>query len=120
MLVLFFVLIAFSANADDGQSEELKRGYQHMYNLEFDAAHKTFQDWQTTHPEDPLGPVSEASAYLFSEFNRLKILQLELFADDDKFESRDKLKADPEIKKSFDKQLSKVDELATKRLAVSP
>lgn len=57
------------------QVQGIDLGYQQMYNLEFDAARKTFADWMRQHPEDPLGPVSNAAAYLFSEFDRLHILQ---------------------------------------------
>ena len=37
---------------------QLDAGYRHMYNLQFDEAHKAFQNWQQEHPDDPLGPVS--------------------------------------------------------------
>src|ERR1044072_2084168 len=94
--LLFFSLSVFAQN-DHAQSEELKLGFQKMYNLEFEEAHRIFQAWENSHPDDPLGPVSNAAAYLFSEFNRLNILQLELFADDDHFSSRVKLVPDPEI-----------------------
>jgi hypothetical protein len=121
-LVIGFLLVplAIFAQNDKTQSEELKLGYQKLYNLEFEDAHRIFREWEASHPEDPLGPVSNAAAYLFSEFNRLKVLQLELFADDDKFVSREKLVPDPEIKKAFEKELTKGDDLAKKRLALSP
>lgn len=121
-LVLGFLLLplAIFAQNNEGQIEELKLGYQKLYNLEFQDAHRIFREWEASHPDDPLGPVSNAAAYLFSEFNRLKILQLDLFADDDKFVSREKLVPDPEIKKALEKELTKGDDLARKRLAVSP
>jgi len=50
-----------------------------MYNLDFDGAHQTFAAWERSHPDDPLGPVSNAAAYLFAEFDRLHILESELF-----------------------------------------
>jgi len=114
--VLLFALPAIC----DERSEELKSGYYHMYNLDFTAAQAVFDSYKSAHPDDPLGPVSSASAYLFSEFNRLKILQLELFADNDKFDERKKEEADPEIKKKFDKELASVDDLAAKKMAASP
>jgi len=120
-LVLGLLLLPLSifAQNDNAQSEELNLGFQKMYNLEFKDAHRIFQAWENSHPEDPLGPVSNAAAYLFSEFNNLKILQLELFADDDKFVSRGKLVPDPEIKKAFDQELTKGEHLAMKTLTVS-
>ena len=50
-----------------------------MYNLEFDDAHRIFQEWERAHPSDAMGPVSDAAAYLFGEFERLHILQSEFF-----------------------------------------
>src|SRR5215831_18604501 len=93
---LLMALFAYPLLADE-RSEELTSGYYYMYNLDFAAAHATFAKWKQAHPDDAIGPVSDASAYLFSECNRLKILQLELFADDDRFDSREKPEADPEI-----------------------
>jgi hypothetical protein len=120
-LVLGLLLLPLSifAQNDDAQNEELKLGFQKMYNLEFEDAHRIFQAWENSHPDDPLGPVSNASAYLFSEFDRLNILQMELFADDDNFGSRAKLVPDPEIKKAFEEELTKGEELAKKTLTVS-
>ena len=51
-------------------------------------AHATFAAWEHSHPEDPLGPVSNAAAYLFAEFNRHHILESELFTDNQRFERR--------------------------------
>src|SRR5205814_9268076 len=50
---------------------DLDQAYHSMYNLEFSAAMQQLQRWERDHPADPLGPVSEAASYLFSELNRL-------------------------------------------------
>ena len=44
-----------------------------MYNLQFDRAHQDFDTWERLHPDDPLGPVSQAAGYLFAEFARFKV-----------------------------------------------
>src|ERR1035437_6407563 len=49
----------------------LDSGYGQMYNLQFPDAHKTFHGWEDLNPGDPLGPTSDAGAYLFSEFDRV-------------------------------------------------
>lgn len=118
-MAFLLMLIALPLFADE-RSEELKSGYYYMYNLDFPAAHAAFDSWKRSHPDDPVGPVSNAAAYLFSEFNRLKILQLELFEDNDKFDSREKPLADAEIKKKFENELAAADELAARKLAASP
>ncbi len=101
-------------------SPVLERGFQQMYNLDFSAAHQTFRGYQQTQPEDPMGYVSNAAAYLFSEFNRLHILESDLFIDDAKFERRGKASPDPTVKSAFENELSKGDAAANKILAKNP
>ena len=98
----------------------LNRGFQQMYNLDFVAAHATFGAYQQAYPEDPMGPVSNAAAYLFSEFDRLHILEADLFTDDHKFDNRGKLTPDPAVKGEFEKELAKGTVLANKMLAQNP
>ena len=101
-------------------SPTLERGYTQMYNLDFSAAHQTFVGYQQANPDDPLGYVSNAAAYLFSEFDRLHILESDLFIDDAKFEHRTKESPDPNIKSAFENQLNKGDAAASKVLAANP
>ncbi len=84
-----------------------------MYNLQFAAAHQTFRTWQEQHPEDPIGPASDAAAYLFSEFDRLHILQSEFFTHDQHFITDHKLAPDPVLKKQFEAALDKTRRLAS-------
>jgi hypothetical protein len=102
------------------QTVSLDAGYRQMYNLDFGAAHKTFQAWEQQHPQDPLGPVSNAAAYLFSEFDRLHILEVELFTNDEALKNRQKVSADPAVRASFDRELNKTDRLANESLSRSP
>src|SRR5579864_4115973 len=76
----------------------LDRGFRQMYNLDFSAAHATFHSYQQADPADPMGYVSNAAAYLFSEFDRLHILESSLFLDDKTFEARKKLTPDAALK----------------------
>src|SRR5271154_2736725 len=77
----------------------IDRGYRQMYNLNFDEAHQTFAQWEREHPADPLGPVSNAAAYLFAEFDRLNILHSEFFVDTGLFHRSPKLMPDPEARR---------------------
>lgn len=101
-------------------SATLDQGYRDMYNLDFAAAHQTFKSWEDTNPQDPLGPVSDAAAYLFAEFDRLHVLETELFTDDAKFEQRAKPAPDANTKQSFEAELSRADQIAGKILAKNP
>ena len=98
----------------------LDSGYRDMYNLQFEQAHQAFHQWELLHPADPMGPVSDAAAYLFSEFDRLHVLEVELFIDDSKFEKRAQPAPDEKAKQGFDSQLSKAKLLADNMLARDP
>jgi hypothetical protein len=91
-----------------------------MYNLQFDAAHQTFHRFEAAHPDDPLGPVSDAAAYLFHEFDRLKILRSDFFTNDSKLTNGKALKPDPAIKQHFEADLDKTKQLAGAILARQP
>ena len=98
----------------------LEAGYRQMYNLDFDGAHATFQAWEAGHPDDAVGPVSNAAAYLFDEFNRLHILESELFTDNERFAKREKPVPDLQTRAAFDRELAKSDEIAGRVLSASP
>ena len=104
--------LALTASAAFATPALLDQGYRQMYNLQFPEAHRTFADYQRQHPDDPLGPVSDAAAYLFSEFDRLHILQSEFFTHDQHFMTDHKLAPDPLLKSRFEAALD-----AGKRLA---
>src|SRR5215469_14297551 len=101
-------------------SEPLDRGYLQMYNLQFDDAHRTFREWEQSHPEDPFAFTSDGAAYLFSEFDRLGVLQSNLFVDDERFKKREHPKSDPAVEKAFYEDLNKADQLADVILKRSP
>ena len=111
------LLSCCAVRAQEKDPVSLEAGYRDMYNLQFDEAHRVFYRWQQAHPADPLGPVSDAAAYLFSEFDRLHILESELFTDDSKFEGRSKLAPDPKAKQAFDASLNSAQQMADKILA---
>lgn len=108
----------YPATAQAGAA--LDNGYRQMYNLDFSSAHNTFGMWKATHPTDPLGPASDAAAYLFAEFDRLHILQSEFFTDDRDFKARSKPVADPTAKQAFLKQLDECERLANTALSHDP
>jgi len=121
LLVIAAVLAKPAAGADSvALSPSLEAGYRQMYNLNFDGAHATFEAWESAHPDDAVGPVSNAAAYLFSEFNRLHILESELFTDNDKFSKRKKLVPDAQVRDAFDRELDKGDQIAGRVLSNSP
>ncbi len=67
-----------------------------------------------------MGATSQAAAYLFEEFDRLGVLQTELFTDDEKFMDRAKPKPDPKLREKFDEALDRSQNLADAILQRSP
>jgi hypothetical protein len=100
--------------------DSLDLGYRQMYQLDFEGALGAFETWQRLHPEDPLGPASEAAGTLFSELNRLGILEAQFFVEDDSFLGRKGLRPDPDARVRFDAALLRSETLARSRLATDP
>lgn len=98
----------------------LDRGFSGLYNLDFAGAQKDFTAWQQLHPDDPMGPVSEAAGLLFSEFNRLGVLEAQFYENDSAFSERPKLAPSPELKLKFTEAIERAETLAHARLAKDP
>ena len=101
-------------------SAPLDLGFRQMYNLQFEEAHQTFQAYEQSHPDDAMGPTSRAAAYLFSEFERLGVLQTELFVNDEIFEGRKKPEPNPAIRAAFMQSLERSNQRADAMLARLP
>ncbi len=98
----------------------LNDGYYALYNLNFPAAHAHFQQWMTAHPDDCLGSASDAAAYIFNEFDLLGVLDIELFADDNRFTSRTRPAIDPVLKQGFSDRIAQAERLADAALQRNP
>ncbi|MCU1304417.1 MAG: hypothetical protein JWQ87_4701 [Candidatus Sulfotelmatobacter sp.] len=101
---------------DTAARTALDRGYLGLYNLDFLGAQKDFSAWQLQHPDDPVGPVSEAAGYLFSEFNRLGVLEAQFFENDQAFNTRSKPSPDAAVRSRFQAALDRSQALARARL----
>ncbi|MEY2486627.1 MAG: hypothetical protein QOH39_2275 [Verrucomicrobiota bacterium] len=114
ILLLFFAASSGLVLGGDSnlKSEEVYQGWLQMYDLKFDQAHAAFDRWQQDHPDDPLGPASNAAGYLFSELARLGVLESELFVDDTRFKNRKTLDPDVQVRASFLKRIDQADGLA--------
>lgn len=101
-------------------ADGLDSGYRQMYQLDFQGALGVFGEWQRAHPEDPLGPASEAAGTLFAELNRLGILEAQFFVEDESFLGRKGLRPDPDARDRFDAALRRSEALARARIAADP
>ncbi len=109
--------VAGTATAPDTSAiTALDHGFTGLYNLDFAGAQKDFSSWELQHPEDPVGPVSEAAGLLFSEFNRLGVLKGQFYENDESFLARSKLSPDPVVHDHFQAALDRAQALAHNRL----
>jgi hypothetical protein len=119
--VLFACLDRSAAAVDTVSSAtSLDRGFSLLYNLDFAQAHQVFLSFHQEHPDDPMGPACDAAGFLFSEFNRLGVLEAQFYADDQTFEARKKLTPDATVRDSFYAALGQADGLARSRLVKNP
>jgi hypothetical protein len=103
-----------------GSSSSLDHGFSLLYNLDFAQAHQVFLSWQQEHPDNPMGPASDAAGFLFSEFNRLGVLEAQFYADDQAFAARKKLTPDASVRDHFYAALDQADSRAHLRLTKNP
>ncbi len=116
LTVALMVMDAPQATADV-PAPGLDGGFVRLYNLDFAGAQKEFDSWEKLNPDNPMGPASEAAGTLFSEFNRLGVLEAQFYEDDSVFAARKKYVADPKQSSQFEQQLSRAEDLAKDRLA---
>lgn len=119
LLASFFQLTVLSAEPLNNAAP-LDRGFRQMYNLQFPEAHHTFAEYAKTRPDDPMAAVGDAAAYLFSEFDRLKILQSEFWVEDQPFLDFHKPPADPQVRKQFETALNRSQNLVNAALRKNP
>ena len=124
-LCLIWIALA-SGSASAAQVEKidtetaLQRAYAHLFNFDFNGAQEILDRQRQADPQAPVLVATKAAAYLFSELDRLRILELDFFTDDEKVVDRHKLVPDPAIRAKFFQTVAESDKLANARLAAKP
>lgn len=116
LLALCLSITARPLVASDAPALRLDDGFLRLYDLDFAGAESHFQAWERVNPDNPMGPASEAAGILFSEFNRLGVLEAQFYEDDSLFANRKKYEAIPAQRARFDQQLGRAEDLANSRL----
>ena len=117
---VFVLLINAPQAAADLPSAALDHGFLRLYDLDFSGGQREFESWEKLNPDDAMGPASEAAGILFSEFNRLGVLEAQFYEDDSIFAARQKYVADPAQRARFERQLDRAENLAKARLSRDP
>jgi len=113
--------VGWAAQAEKIDNETaLKRAYARLYNFDFKGAQEILDRQRQVDPQAPILVATKAAAYLFSELDRLRILELDFFSDDEKVVDRRKLIPDPAVRQRFLLAVEESDKLANARLASKP
>ena len=115
--VLRFIVVAGAVSGFSRADTLLSQAYDDMYNLQFETAHQQLSAYEQQHPADPMGPVSDAAACLFSEFQRLHILESEFLTNDKKV-LNSRQDPDPSVKARFNQDLQKTETLTNTQMNV--
>ncbi len=99
---------------------EIDAGFRLLYEVRFVEARALFQSWEKRHPEEALGPASEAASYLFEEFDRQGVLTSDFFMDDNRLLGGIQGPADPLVSKGFNDSVGRAKDLANTRLKANP
>lgn len=118
--VLGGALCVLAGSATAADLTPLEAGYRQMYDQQFERAHDSFRRWQSAHPDDPMGPASDAAAYLFAELDRLDVLRSEFFSTDTGFLNMHRPSPDASVKRHFEDALGASAVLADRRLTAAP
>ena len=107
MLRLCVLAAALCLRASAGADlPTLDDAVQHMYDFDFPTTYQILDRYIAAHPQDPLPYAFRSSAYLFSELDRLGVLESEFLIDDNRIvEKKNPPAPDPNIRVRFLKAL---------------
>lgn len=111
VLAGLFCMQAFAATS------EIDRAFARLYNSDYAGAHRIINHYIGLQPGDPVGYSVRAATYLFSELDRLGILEAEFFTDDKRLVEKKKLKPEPAIRTEFFKASDEAQRIAQARLS---
>ncbi|MBZ5623640.1 MAG: hypothetical protein LAQ69_33685 [Acidobacteriia bacterium] len=119
LLALSAILCSRASAGDDPPT--IDEAVQHLYDFDFPSTHEILDRYITVHPQDPLPYAFRSSAYLFSELDRLGILESEFLIDDQRIvEKRKPTVPDGATRTQFLKALNDTQARADVALRANP
>jgi len=116
MLAIALCLPAFAASP-----ASLDDALDHLYNFDFPGSHELLNRYIAEHPHEPLPYALRASAYLFTELDRMGILESEFLIDDRKIAAHGKpVEPDPANAVSFQRAVEQAQALGETALHSNP
>lgn len=98
----------------------IDHAFTRMYNFDFRGSHILLDHYIAEHGAEPLPYAVRSAAYLFSELDRLGILEGEFFADDKRIIAKKGLKPDLIVRKALLKAIADTQQRADAVLARRP
>ncbi len=99
----------------------IDQAFQRLYSSDYRGAQSALDQYLAQQPGDPVGYAVKASAYLFTELDRMGILESEFFESDKKIgDSHKRPGADPAARTAFYQNIDKAQTLARAALAANP
>jgi Tetratricopeptide repeat len=96
-----------------------RSGFEHFYNMEYDAAIGDFEKVEKAHPEDPFALNHLLTGIMFKELYRIGALDSELYAKDDFLTSK-QFPIDPKARTEIKDLMDRAQAAAEARLKVNP
>ena len=99
--VLIAILAVFAQGRNTWAATDplIRTGFQEMYALDFASSELRFADYVGQQPQDPFGYAAQGACVLFTELDRLKVLDAEFYVDDKKLFAEPKGTSDPQAKR---------------------
>jgi tetratricopeptide (TPR) repeat protein len=96
-----------------------RAGFEHFYNMEYDAAISAFEKAQAAHPDDPFALNHLLTGVMFKELYRIGALDSELYAKDDFLTSK-QFPIDPKTKAEIKDLMDRAQAASEVRLKANP
>jgi hypothetical protein len=96
------------------------RGFDELYNMDYDPAIRDFTTLRNEHPDDPFPANYLLAAELFKELNRIGALDTETYSGDSFLTSRPRRPLDPAVQKRIVDLAARAESLCNARLQENP
>ncbi len=101
-------------------NDPIDRAIRAVYNQDFAGAGKIVDQHVAANPSDPLGHAARAVTLLVAEYDRLQVLELDFFSDDDTLTDKKRLKPDPAVRARIMAAVAESRRLAGATLGTAP
>jgi hypothetical protein len=119
MLLRLLMVVGFLV-CRSSAADPLDLAFGRLYNFDFAGAQQILDKRIAASPEEPLPHAVRASTFLFSELDRMQILESEFFASDKRITEKKGARPDPQIRSRLFESIEKAQGLANAKLSGSP